>query len=249
MFSKELQQLIEASLVDGVLTDKERTVIRKRALLEGIDPDEVDVLLDAELAKLSIAKSPKKHGEVRKCPNCGAVIEALSTKCPECGYTFAGVEANKSSQVLANMIEDARAKFHPDRLKATENGKIWSDQGAKIKWMEEEAVASVIKTFPVPITKEDLFEFLTTMRSQMETSEGVDIPEAYRIKYKECLLKAKSLFPNDPKFSPFFMESNTLSYKLWKGKSGSYRTGMRILFFFILSFILCFIMAKLTGEI
>ena len=80
MFSKELQQLIEASLVDGVLTEKERTVIRKRALLEGVDPDEVDVILDAELSKISIAKSPKKHGEVRKCPNCGAVILTSAVK-------------------------------------------------------------------------------------------------------------------------------------------------------------------------
>lgn len=44
MFSKELQQLINASLTGGDLTDKEREVIRKRALLEGIDPDEVDGL-------------------------------------------------------------------------------------------------------------------------------------------------------------------------------------------------------------
>ena len=52
MFSEDLQKLIEASLVDGVITDQERAVIRKRALLEGVDPDEVDLMLDAEVQKI-----------------------------------------------------------------------------------------------------------------------------------------------------------------------------------------------------
>ena len=53
MFSEDLSKLIEASLVDGVITDQERAVIRKRALLEGVDPDEVDLLLDAEVQKIT----------------------------------------------------------------------------------------------------------------------------------------------------------------------------------------------------
>ena len=37
MFSKELEEIIEAALADGVLTDKERAVLHKRALAEGVD--------------------------------------------------------------------------------------------------------------------------------------------------------------------------------------------------------------------
>jgi len=51
MFSEELNKLIEAAFVDGVLTDKERSVILKRAKAEGADLDEVELLLDAEVQK------------------------------------------------------------------------------------------------------------------------------------------------------------------------------------------------------
>ena len=83
MFSEDLQKLIEASLVDGVITDQERAVIRKRALLEGVDPDEVDLMLDAEVQKLR-QKQQEAVAKVKKCPACGEIIPAMSVKCPTC---------------------------------------------------------------------------------------------------------------------------------------------------------------------
>ena len=44
MLSKELEEIVEAALADGVLTDKERAVLHKRAQAEGIDPDELDIV-------------------------------------------------------------------------------------------------------------------------------------------------------------------------------------------------------------
>lgn len=51
MYSKELEELISAAIADGVITDKERTVIRNRAEREGVDSDEVDVYIDGLLEK------------------------------------------------------------------------------------------------------------------------------------------------------------------------------------------------------
>ena len=45
MLSEELNKLIEAALIDGIITEKERSVIKKRAIAEGVDPDEIDILL------------------------------------------------------------------------------------------------------------------------------------------------------------------------------------------------------------
>ncbi|GEM_PF-3697527 len=53
MYSKELNELIDVVLADGVITDKERAVIHKRAQSEGIDPDEIDVFLDGRIESLS----------------------------------------------------------------------------------------------------------------------------------------------------------------------------------------------------
>lgn len=98
MFSEELQKLIEASLVDGVITDQERAVIRKRALLEGVDPDEVDVMLDAEVQKIR-QKQQDAVAKVKKCPNCGEIIPALTGVCPSCGYVIS-VKSNDNKELM-----------------------------------------------------------------------------------------------------------------------------------------------------
>ncbi len=140
MFSPDLNRLIEASLTDGVLTDQERAVIKKRALLEGIDPDEVDVLLDSKLQEMR-QKAEEAVAKVRKCPACGAIISAFQTVCPQCGNEITNGEASKSMQKLSDMIND---------VTATE-----SDPKKR-----QERIKNIIKSFPVPTTKGDILDFL-----------------------------------------------------------------------------------------
>jgi len=52
MFSSRLETLINSALKDGVLTDKEREIIKKRAEAEGEDWGEVEMLLDARLEEM-----------------------------------------------------------------------------------------------------------------------------------------------------------------------------------------------------
>lgn len=158
MFSKELQQLIEASLVDGVLTDQERAVIRKRALLDGVDPDEVDVLLDAELQRIR-QKQEEAVAKVKKCPNCGEIIPALSGVCPSCNYVISATKKEDKELVdivrsinsyiskndldsydkkeLAELVKTAKI-LYGENIKVntlvTEAEKILSDYKRKLKW-------------------------------------------------------------------------------------------------------------------
>ena len=46
MYSEQLEQLIKSVIADGVITEKERAVLHKRAAAEGIDEDEIDVYVD-----------------------------------------------------------------------------------------------------------------------------------------------------------------------------------------------------------
>lgn len=80
MFSEELNKLIEAAFVDGVLTDKERAVIIKRAKAEGIDPDEIELLLDAEVQKRQSSVNIDNEKDVNRLIDEISKIESVYSK-------------------------------------------------------------------------------------------------------------------------------------------------------------------------
>ena len=56
IFSDRLEALIAATLRDGVLTDKERELLKRRAEKEGEDWDEVEMIIEARLAEMQTEK-------------------------------------------------------------------------------------------------------------------------------------------------------------------------------------------------
>ena len=183
MYSKELEELIDSVLADGVITDQERAVLRKRALACGEDPDEVMIIVDGRLAKMKKAASPttpatEKRGNIVKCPNCGAPIEAGAVKCKECGYVFTNVKANNTAKEFAIMLEQRIQKVRYDGDKTNIN-----------------KVNEFIKNYPLPTGKEDLLEFIASLDARRRSKSNYQ--EAYNAKYQECVTKAKTLFAGD----------------------------------------------------
>ena len=186
MYDERIEQLISAALADGVLTEKEKQVLFKRAQEQGIDLDEFEMVLDARLVELQKAEKEKggksapkstKFGDVRKCPVCGALVPALAVSCAECGYEFSGVNASSSAQKLAQQISEIRKQV-------------------KDEFLANEQIVSLIDTFPVPNTKNDLFDMIIFLKNH-----------EYDDKYNECLEKARLLFPNDPMIKPLIAEA------------------------------------------
>ena len=58
----DLNKLIDAAAADGVITDKERSVILKKAVAAGYDADEVEILIDGKIAEKQRESQPKKKG-------------------------------------------------------------------------------------------------------------------------------------------------------------------------------------------
>ena len=183
MYSKELEELIDSVLADGVITDQERAVLRKRALACGEDPDEVMIVVDGRLAKMKKGASPaipatEKRGNIVKCHNCGAPIEAGAVKCKECGYVFTNVKANNTAKEFAIMLEQRIQKVRYDGDKTNIN-----------------KVNEFIKNYPLPTGKEDLLEFIASLDARRRSKSNYQ--EAYNAKYQECVTKAKTLFAGD----------------------------------------------------
>jgi len=64
MYSKQLEQLIQSVIADGVITEKERAVLHKKAAAEGIDQDEIDVYVDGLIRDETSIKSFEKRQTV-----------------------------------------------------------------------------------------------------------------------------------------------------------------------------------------
>lgn len=123
LIPEELDALIQEYLTDGVLTSKEREVILKKAEKMGIDRDEIDLYLDAQVQKIDQASDAAVRKQKGKaCPFCGAPVPQLADKCPECGQ-FITPEANKELQdILDNLEEsliDLKSGQNFERSKAT----------------------------------------------------------------------------------------------------------------------------------
>ncbi|MBP3832637.1 MAG: zinc ribbon domain-containing protein [Bacteroidaceae bacterium] len=192
MFSKELEEVIDAAIADGTITDKERSVLHKRALAEGIDPDELDIVIDGRLAKTKkqedwLRPTPPKEietnkvGNIMKCPNCGAPYQPGTGKCPECGFVFQNVKPIPSSQKMADGIQkilDEYACFF----------------GGTEKYRKAERF---IADFPIPNTKDDMLEFITSLDAKRKMQDSSGLQSAYKAKYNEVIKKARIIFPDD----------------------------------------------------
>lgn len=238
MFSEELESVIEAALADGTLTAKEREVLHKRAAAEGVDPDELDVVIEGRLAKmkreedwLRPAPPSDKFGDVKKCPNCGEPVEPMAVKCSACGYEFRNVDALKSSQRLAEKLEAIDEAYRGKKIEHNVGFGLKEDRTIFDIFREK---VTTITNFPIPTTKEDLLDFAISMQSKWKSStmgdDQLGLKSAYKAKYDECVNKAQILFPNDPMFQGVFEQYQADKKNIWANMS----IGKKLLLVFVL---------------
>jgi len=61
MYNEELENLIDAALTDGVLTDKEKQILFKKAQAMGGDLDEFEIIVETKLEKLKRLEQVKSE--------------------------------------------------------------------------------------------------------------------------------------------------------------------------------------------
>lgn len=195
MYNERIENLINAALADGELTEKEKQILFKNAQDQGIDLDEFEMVLEARLTELEKVKkeaAPKsnKYGDVRKCPACGALVPAFKGVCQECGFEFTNIDANLSSKQLADKL---------------------------LKENDDKKKIEIIETFPIPTTKADLLEFLTALKPRVLDVNNI-YAKAYFKKYSECIEKAKVAFIGDKQFFLFIDDFDKLKKGLLNKK-------------------------------
>lgn len=139
------------------------------------------------------------EGEIHKCPNCGEVLESFVVNCPTCGYEFRGTKNSTSVREFAVKIEEIE-KSRPTKSFGLK--KMLEDQN-EVSETDKRKI-SLIRSFVIPNTKEDLFEFLILASSNInmqrynefdsisESEQAVS--DAWEAKFEQAYEKAKLSF-------------------------------------------------------
>lgn len=227
MYNQEIEKLIEMALMDGELSQKEKQILFKKAESFGIDLDEFEMVLEAKLyekkqdahlrqTSSSAATNSNKFGDVKKCPACGSLTQAFSTKCSDCGIEFSNIEANASIDKLFKMLNDAEEtrKGETDTsnpIKALGSFYAQALSGMSGPSIVDKRKMEIIANFPIPTTKDDILEFLSlaipkakqlgnflTKQNPENKSHNEFVP-VWKTKCEQIIMKAKFSMKDDKK--------------------------------------------------
>ena len=238
MYNEDIENLISLALADGELSEKEKQILFKKAEAAGIDLDEFEMVLDAKLfekqqttkaaAPSVAAPRSDKFGDVKKCPACAAIVQSFQTKCSDCGHEFSNVGANVSIGRLFEMINacENERKDESMSLGGAIGGMFAKTYGLGGGDKILEKKKSIISGFPIPNTKDDILEFLSTAipnakqkgnfltKQQPENRSHNELAPTWFSKCEQIVMKAKFSMKDDKKVLEEIMQyANELGIK------------------------------------
>lgn len=147
-------------------------------------------------------------GKIRKCPNCGEILKAFEINCLSCGHEIRNTlvsSAIKEFEMKFESIESRREYEKPRGLYAA---------GLELQRVSktDEQKISLIKSFSVPNSKEDILEFMILATSSINMSAydsskvGITMSEkklndAWFSKVQQVYEKAKRSYSRDSTFT------------------------------------------------
>lgn len=138
----------------------------------------------------------KEKTTVAYCPACGEVVGKNETRCPACGFEIR--DASEGSIALLSEKLDKIEAMRPRKNKDDEEDEISATDKRKI---------NLIQTWPIPNTKEDLYEFMSMASGNATSSCGffmsatdTALMSAWLSKFEQSYAKAERLFGADDDF-------------------------------------------------
>lgn len=146
------------------------------------------------------------EGEIRKCPNCGNPLKSFELVCPSCGLEIRGIGATSSVKQFAQKLEEI------ENHREYEKPKLFKTAYAleRIPKADEQKI-SLIKSFSVPNTIEDILEFMILASTNIDLSVYAKrdrtydkarkaVADAWYSKLEQVYIKAKNSFGNEESF-------------------------------------------------
>lgn len=144
-------------------------------------------------------------GEIHKCPNCGEILSSFVSNCPVCGYELRESKNSSAVRELAIKLE----KIEYSRPSSQSGFKEMFKNQNGISKTDSEKI-SLIRSFPIPNTKEDLLEFLVLAASNIDLQRYNEfnsisdseqaVSDAWEAKFEQAYQKAGFLIVSTPEF-------------------------------------------------
>ena len=212
MYNEKLEALITAALADGVLTDKEKQILFKKAEAMGIDLDEFELVLNGRLAKR------KKEMEAQATKKNGAIPQELDDLIKE--YLSDGIISPKERQVLLNKAQtlglnldevdlyiDAQQQ-KADQAVATimnqRKGNTCPYCGAPIPLLADKCPSC--GQFITPESSKDLEEIFNHLEDALVKFKSCDNTAENQANVERYIRKAKMYYSNNPKIKLLLQE-------------------------------------------
>jgi len=185
---KEKQILFKKAESFGIDLDEFEMVLQAR-------------LFEKQKSNREINAAPKsdKLGDVKKCPACGAIAESFTTKCADCGTEFRNIEASHNIMKFFEKLDDLESNRKDNLFENKGDDSI--GVGTLLKWMffywiliplkifnyinnksksgkwstTDARKEELIMNFPVPNSREEIFEFFNLAVSKIDTISYMNV--------------------------------------------------------------------------
>ena len=150
-------------------------------------------------------------GEIHKCPSCGEIMGAYESVCEKCGYERRGVKATAS---VREFLDELQIIEHLRPIEERKNKGQEDEQDRKEISNTDRKKINLIQNFPIPNTKEDMYEFLVLASSNVDVrTYGLgggsfaqkEISNAWYNKFEQAYKKAQLVFGKREDFADIIL--------------------------------------------
>lgn len=135
-----IKEMVGTAMKEGPMNHEKRQKLLTALTLDGTDPDEAELMLDAAIQEAE--QQQQAQSGLRRCPKCGTEVDAFTARCPVCGFEFRDEQALGVVQTLYEQLAQAERQS-PNREE------------------QNQRKEQILRAFQLPDNREQLLEFLT----------------------------------------------------------------------------------------